>query len=262
MIKLNIIENVDFSTAGNGQITRTPEGAAIGGIPDWECLIDPAYMISEMNVRQRAKPQSGATLQAPTTLSQFSAGQPAFSHAWVVGAETTGATMPQNASINPQAFTFFGVFQNAQLGKSSSPRPLFYPTVAADDTTKRQVRVTLGRDDGTFGVYSGNPSPATRIAIYTSADLVNMQAPKIFAATFSTTNGWGLHINGVEVARNAQSVTPIDSAYNAGEWCFYRENYGLAGMSGLINRDLSLPENTGFMKELSKFLMDKYGIGS
>ena len=262
MISLNIIADVNFSGAGNGKITRTPEGVAIGGIPDWECLIDPAYMISEMNARQRAKPQSGATILAPTTLSQFSAGQPAFSHAWVSGAAASGATTPQNAEINPEAFTFFGVFQNAQLGKSSNPRALFFPTVAADDTAKRQVRVMLTRDTGTFAVYSGEVSSANRIAGYTSMDLVNMQAPKLFAATFSTTNGWGLHINGVEVARNAQSVTPVDSAYKAGEWCFYRENYGLAGMSGLINRDLSLPENTGFMKELSKFLMDKYGIGS
>ncbi|AUC26145.1 hypothetical protein A9493_01195 [Klebsiella pneumoniae] len=260
MISLNIIADVNFSGAGNGKITRTPEGVAIGGIPDWECLIDPAYMISGMTARQRAKPQSGATLLTPTTLSQFSAGQPAFSHAWVSGAATSGATTPQNASINPEAFTFFGVFQNAQLGKSSAPRPLFYPTVAADDTTKRQVRVMLTRDTGTFAVYSGEPSAATRIAGYTSLDLVNMQAPKIFAATFSTTSGWGLHINGVEVARNAQSMTPVNSAYNAGEWCFYRENYGLAGMSGLINRDLSLPENAGFMNALHKFLLNKYSI--
>lgn len=260
MIKLNIIDGVNFSGAGNGKITRTPEGQSIGGIPDWECLIDPAYMISEMNARQRAKPQSGATLLAPTTLSQFTSGQPAFSHAWVSGAAASGATTPQNADINPAAFTLFGVFQNAQLGKSSNPRALFFPTVAADDTAKRQVRVMLTRDTGTFAVYSGEVSSANRIAGYTSTDLVNMQAPKIFAATFSTQNGWGLHINGTEVARNAESVTPVDSAYNAGEWCFYRENYGLAGMSGLINRDLSQQENSGFMKTLTRFLIDKYGI--
>ncbi|MCP5799742.1 hypothetical protein NL322_03505 [Klebsiella pneumoniae] len=260
MIKLNIIDGVNFSGAGNGKITRTAEGMAIGNIPGWECLIDPAYMISGMSTRQRAKPKSSAPLLAPTTLSQFSSGQPAFSHAWASGAAASGATTPQNAEINPEAFTLFGVFQNAQLGKSSNPRALFFPTVAADDTAKRQVRVMLTRDTGTFAVYSGEVSAANRIAGYTSMSLVNMQAPKIFAATFSTQNGWGLHINGVEVARNAESVTPVDSAYKAGEWCFYRENYGLAGMSGLINRDLSTDDNSGYMQRLTDFLMEKYNI--
>lgn len=80
MIKLNIIENVDFSTAGNGQITRTQEGKEIGGIPDWECLIDPAYIVSG-KARQRAKPQAVSSIPLPTTISKFSNGLPAFAPA-------------------------------------------------------------------------------------------------------------------------------------------------------------------------------------
>ncbi len=258
MIKLNIIEGADFSTAGNGSITRTPEGIAIGGIPDWECLFDPAY-VEGGAARQRAKPATLSPSIIP--VASFSSGQPAFAFNGVELADSTPIAA-SNANINPTAFTLFAVFQNRASGLEFNRR-LFSPLSASDNASEYQLHVQLTRNTGTIGVYTSDVvGDATRVVSHTNAlAYTNMTKPGVFAVTFSTENGMAIHFNGTEVARNTAFKTPLtSSAFTAGKWGFMRRNNGLAGMMGLINRDLSTTGNSGHMKNLSAFLMKKYGI--
>ena len=258
MIKLNIIEGADFSTAGNGSITRTPDGVAIGGIPDWECLFDPAY-VEGGAARQRAKPATLSPSVVPITA--FSGGLPAFTFN---GLDITQSTpiAAANATINPNAFTLFAVLQHRALGLEFN-RCLFSQLSAYDNASEYQFQAIMTRDTGTIGVYTSTTlNDTTRVVSHNNpAAYVNMSKPGLFVVTFSTENGMAIHFNGTEVARNPAFKTPLtSSAYTAGKWGFMRKNNGLTGMMGLINRDLSTVGNSGHMKNLSAFLMKKYGI--
>lgn len=226
-------------------IARTPEGLAMGGIPGWRLLADPAHATATA-LRNRARPN--AMMPANGTLSMGTmAGRPALA------ATSTTPRVTVTTAMNPEAWTAFFTLQTPRLGASGG-REL----IRANDIDNDGIgpRVTI-RTNGTVAIFE-NQSNRLRL----QGPVIPDDAPCLIMATSSIRDGLRLYLDGALVAANPDDRRPLNAGFGAGEYGLFRASSLplLIGMHGLLDLDLGWPEHAGYRRAIEGFLMPFYGI--
>lgn len=231
-------------------IGRTPEGRAMGGIPGWRVLIDPAFADAGA-ARNRARPAAMLPRQGSAYTFGTISGQPAF--AAVAGGPHFGVTTP----MNPDSWSVFFVVQTPR-GGASGGRELLRGNTIAPAVGNVGPRVTI-RVNGTLAVIE-NISTNIRV----NGPAIPDNIPTLLMATFSTRDGLRLFIDGALVAANPEDRRALDNEFGANQYGLLRATSAglplLAGMCGILDIDLGWPEHVGYRRAIEGFLMAKYGI--
>lgn len=227
-------------------IARTPEGLAMGGIPGWTVLADPAYRTANA-VRNRARPRAMMPANATMTAATLS-GRPAL--------EVTSTT-PRLTSVtpmNPDAWTAFFVVKTSIFGASGG-REL----IRANDIDNILIgpRIAI-RTNGTLAMFE-NPSANVRL----QGPTIPNDETCLLMGTSSIRDGLRLFIDGELVAANPDDTRPLNGGYGAGQYGFHRASSVAmqTGMFGVLDIDLGWPEHAGYRRAIEGFLLDFYGIG-
>lgn len=247
------------SIPGGRKVILTPEGVAMGYIPDaWNTLMGPEFM-RDNKIINRALPGENKRGVAQDnydpgaySFSSFPNGVLAFDY--VRDPEDILRSLT-SADINPDRWTVFVV-----------QRP-----DAAPGRTRELLRTIDGTPGGEFSPRVGINSANERASIYNSSSDSTLRlgyTPPVsydnrtvlLMFTFSIERGLAIFENGELGASAPNDTQPFTFGYGAGEVGWNRQMAGLVGMTGLLDIDLSAPENTGYRKSIENFLMDKYGI--
>ena len=253
MIKTIPLHGVSLSGA-NGLPTvasaaNDPASQAIGGIPGWKVFIDPSEGTAS-SLPNLARANSVFTpLTGSFEYDDLGPGLDTYlSDDWANAADKR-LTAP--VGINPTAWTFFyvlnttsvGVDGNRVLAKTNSGVPGGSEGIEIRIDTSNGLR--LIRTTGTTLVASGA--------------LVN-DTTVLIMATFSTRDGTSLRKNGAEIAANSADLNPLTFEFGPQQWGMLRTPFGEFGMMGLLDIDLSWPENAGYRRALETYLINRYGI--
>lgn len=231
------------------RIVLTPEGKAMGGVPGWNTMIDPAYLVSGSPLN-RASGQL-ALVDGEATVGSFSNGEPAFTY--------SGASYeikPQNA-ISGSEWTLFSVLD---LSLTSGSFNLIIPTITVDGVSQIGLRAAVIGSTGNLFVYPGSGNNDPRLS--TEGGLFNNRLTLVMI-TFSITAGLAIWSDGNLIATAPTDKRPLTAGISSDQWSLFRRNQvdsGRVGMTGILNTDMSLPENAGYRRAIERFLMTKYGI--
>lgn len=269
MIKYMRVSGVTVDNAtGLSTVTRTPEGIAMGAIPEWDMLIDPAFVDgSQSSVRDRAKPNSfgvsfGTSINPAIQTGQFENGEPAIQRA-NGNQDGTGFILP--ATVNPDAWTLFFVVRVTSDNTSAAMRIFANASsLSGDGKIGLYVAISggssLGNNLTLFEQFNGIGGPLSVTRLQASVNLTDDVAPSLLMVTFSTKLGTSIYKNGTRLAANANDKRPLTIGLNSGENNALINSTGRYGYMGLINSDLNATENTGHRRAIEKFLMAKYDI--
>src|SRR5690554_6026405 len=196
MIRYQKIAGVNLSqSTGLPSIARTEEGAAMGAIPGWAALLDPAYAsVPENWVRNRCRPNTRATASVgQLELHEFSDGVPAFNFH---GAE---ARFSYKARVNPEAWPIFFVANPSSWTGSGVQTPIQSADTGAQ---AGDINLHLGffsQSGSRVLVYErswiSDPS-SVRLDYEPATGLVSRDAPSLIMATFSTSRGLAMFDGG------------------------------------------------------------------
>lgn len=259
MIKYQKIQGVKLSEATSlPNIVRTPEGVAMGAVPGWAVLLDPAYVsISDNTVLNRAR---GVVSSADNTLTfnDLPSGHPAF-FAGITGGSSSPINIDGTADINPSAWTVIYVGR-PQENDSFIPR-ICIPKSGASEVMS--LNIGLAADTRSTNIYENSINVGgqpIRLSYEPSNNFSERDSATLLMYTFSEDRGLAIFDGGEKVAEDISDTRPLDFGTAAGEWGFGISLNGWHGLYGLLNIDLGAPENTGHRRSIEKFLMDKYDI--
>lgn len=241
-----------------------PEDEALGYIPDWALFLDPDYLVGtgaggglynrvdNARLTNRAS-ETGAAAAVPVGVLPGS-GLPAF-------APSSSAVMSITSPvpINRDRWTFFTVGQYETSGNSQHLAVSMEANVAADPGINPRVGATPSANElvvWTYGAY-GDQSERRRIG---SGALLLTSRVSLLLWSFSIERGLTLRANGAEVKRAANDRRPLTAGYLANQWRLFAFMRGKFGMTGLINRDLTSPENAAHLASLEGFMMQRYSL--
>lgn len=264
MLNYQVIHGVNIPNAtGLKAIKRTPEGAAMGGIPGWQVMIDPAYSKpSELAALNRASgDQCPVTAISSMTIGQM-AGNPSFD---LRSSDTSKRFFinPIGANVDPDRWTVFSVINYADKAAGGASGGQWIARAAESNVIDGELilSVAVPRSGGsTFYVQEAGGGSAERVVGNMTPALIDRSTPTLLMATFSVERGLTLYDNGRQIERNESDKRPLTHALEGSELRFFQEGYSEYGLSGVINNDLSAPENEGFRRAMERFLMQKYGI--
>lgn len=257
--KITGLENVSGPAVG-----LLPEDEALGYIPDWALLLDPAYLVGtgtsgglynrvdNARLTNRAG-ETGAAAAVPVGVMPGS-GLPAFAPS---ASAVMSITSP--VAINRDRWTFFTVGQYEASSNSQQLAVALEANVADAAGINPRVGVTMVANEAavwTYGAY-GDQSDRRRIG---SGALPLTGRVNLLLWTFSIDRGLTIRANGTEVKRAANDKRPLTAGYLASQWRLMSLMRGKFGMTGLINRDLTSLENAAHLVALEQFLMQRYGV--
>ncbi|RUR51426.1 hypothetical protein [Vreelandella populi] len=251
MRRYQMLQGVRVPNSSLPSIEITAEGRAMGAIPFWNTMLDPNY-VSGGKVRNRAVK---ATLQentdgTPPTFGEFPNGERAFSQIVTPLNRSAAAT-----DMNPNRWTVFVV----QRGDASAPASReVLRTVAGVGAGEFSPRMGINASGDRASIYKSSSDAALRLGYTPESNYLNRTVLLMF--TFSIERGLAIFENGELVASAPDDVQPLTAGYSAGEYAWHRQMAGLVGMAGLLDADLSAPENAGYRRAIERFLMTKYGI--
>lgn len=245
MIRFQKMTGVEISSGSSTpQITRTPEGIAMGPAPGWALFLDPDQL-SGATIRNRARRDNFTDgTNAPTTTVS---GQTFFN-------PQTSDTMShgvQGVAIDPQKWTVFFVAQP----EASSSFQRIVGRIGGNSATEFVPYVGFATNGNAFQVLGPSGTRISHSGAYAS-----LSDPALFIAHFSVQNGLGLRVNGEEVASEPGDTNALTDGFGAGEWECFRFVRGLVGYVGLLNSDLGASENRVHLNRVEDFIMQKYGI--
>ncbi|SEO40777.1 hypothetical protein SAMN04489859_10943 [Paracoccus alcaliphilus] len=116
------------------QITRTPEGAAMGGVPGWEIFTDPDYP-SGGSTLDRTRANSVVPIDSASLSYGVINGQPAFS----IPDGTPRRMLPSSQFPRP----FWTVFAVVEVTESAGDKLLARSVTDQADPTRKSVRMGL-----------------------------------------------------------------------------------------------------------------------
>lgn len=260
MIRYQRISGVTLKDpTGLPGIEITPEGQAMGAVPGWSVFLDPSYSQDDPPfIRNRAQPNGND----PLSLGEFEYGEINGNTAFLMTNEAGGAVHePQKGAIDPERWTVFFVCDDlVQTEPTQIPR-----IIAPVDDGAGGIALNFGYNSTSTGIIvyeevqfaPGNP---TRLRYDPPTRLFLRESPSLIMATFSIERGINIFDGGELVESEPNDTRPLTVATGAGESRWLRFMRGKVGMCGLLNADLSAPENTGHRRSIERFLMDKYGI--
>lgn len=166
----------------------------------------------------------------------------------------------QTAKINPNEWSFFAVFSHAP-----SPLPQYLVRPSSSDPEGERIGLMIGctaSDGENVLVYksyeSGTGNP---VRLSHPFNLGARTAPTLMMVTFSTERGLAIFDGGGRVATAPGDTLPLNSDTDGDNNLIIMQNVrGDHGPYGILNSDLSRPENAGHRRAIEEFLMRKYGI--
>ena len=249
---LKIIKQHGVSLSGaNGlpPVVNDPVSDAIAGIPGWKVFIDPAEgTSSELPNLARANsvftPNTGSFEydDLGTGLDTY------LSDDWANAADKR-LTSP--VGINPTAWTFFYVLNTTSVGTDGNRVLARYNSAVPSGKEGIELRITTANDLRLIRNVG-----TTLVA----SDAMVDDTTTLIMATFSTRDGTALRKNGTEIAANAADLNPLTFEFGPQQWGMLRTPFGEFGMMGLLDIDLSWPENAGYRRALETYLINRYGI--
>lgn len=253
MIRYSKAQGVQIPSAALGAIHFTPEGVAMGAVPGWKMFLDPSYMVSGAP-RNRAVKQSVTTApEGPITINTFRSTQEA---AFRMYNNTIGTRSIRGLpAVNPNRWSFFIPF-SLPSSTGLSLTEIFRSNVLSE-AGELCLRIAMTAN-GDVVIYEG--TTVDRLRWTPAVSLVD--SPALLMFTFSTDGGLNIFANGVRVA-SAADFRPLTEGFGAGEWRMFGNSNTRcdAGMIGMLDLDLSTPENAGYRRAIEQFLMTKYGLG-
>lgn len=264
MIKYQRISGVSISEGAElPSITSTPEGRAMGAVPGWQAMIDPAYSNPlELSALNRATgDQCPVTVISSMTIGQMS-GNPSFDLRSSDDSKRAFIN-PNGVNLDPNRWTVFSVVNYGAKPPEAVSGGQWIIRAANTDVPPDSLYLSVAVPNGTgnaFYVQEGSTGSPERIVGNLSPSLLERNTPTLLMATFSVERGLTIYDNGKQIARNESDTRPLTYALEGSELRFFQEGYSEYGMSGVINQDLSAPENTGHRRAIEKFLMTKYDI--
>lgn len=255
MIKIEQLNGITIPNPGR-TLQRTEAGRAIGHIPGWKIFVDPAYPSGKF-ARNRAMAQSSLTCATAFPADAFANAAPAFS---APSLNRESPPLAANLQVNPNAWSAFFSFNHALVG-GAGPTYFLQPATPTADTSLAAPFVLL-RADGSFGLANNDPSNSPGYLLAPAGSLFG-GANHIVLVTFSTDLGLKVYIDGVLAASNTAYKTPFNTPTKGLLMCHAGSRTSgkfLYGQCGVLDIDLSKPENTGYRAALTKHLKDKYAI--
>ncbi|MDW0360796.1 hypothetical protein Q8G38_15900 [Halomonas venusta] len=257
MIKYQRISGITLpNDNGLPTVNRTPEGVAMGAIPGWSIMFDPAYS-APSTLRNRAQPNNNV----PVTTGSLDAGVISDQPSLDITVDTVvGGAGGIKGALNPGAISGFCVV--AGLGDSPVDRHYIFRPInqQSDVICPSFAFVTVS---GTAGVYIyensvSQPGQPTRLS-FSFNDLLQPE-PHLVMWTASVVNGVSIWVDGVRVAYDPNDKRPMDFGLEPGDIAAFINTRGNFGHAGLLNIDLNAAENGGHRRAIERFMMQKYGI--
>lgn len=236
-------------------IQRTPEGEAMGAVPGWNVLFDPSYSDSG-GVRNRAQPNNTAPVTEGAVQIGDIAGADAFD---LVDEMRLGGEF--NAPLNPSAVTAFTVVESLRTSPINRHYP-FTPIAHQDEQLSPVFAFATVSGQASIVVYEHSlvDNPGAPQRLNHRFDGLLDASPHLVMWTASSETGVSIWVDGQRVAHDANDTRPLEFGTEEGALRSFVSARGKFGMTGLLNIDLSAPENTGHRRAIEKFLMTKYGI--
>ena len=262
MIKYEQLENISLNTSTLGKLTLTEEGKALGHIPGWKMLVDPAYRSNgTKGLRNRALPGNFLVGTEDIVDKTFQNGAAGFSSTSVGYSNAPLA----NFNINPTEWTYFGVLEASVVTNTSFlARSIMGP---GGDEVGLYIFITAS---GALAIDSKQPAPPYVYRLRSKDWVLGQSAgAKLLMITFSVEKGLKLYINGGLSAENTTDTQPLTaSLVAAGAFRLFQqtpsdlENPIVFGNQGFLDIDLSKTENIGYRKQIERFMKTKYGIAA
>lgn len=268
MLKYIKLNGVNFENSQLEKVTITPEGSALGSIPNWQILsdIERTQIPLTSNVDQKV---SLNRVTGKMMLGQRNGGTPPelVSVAGNDYIDVTGKFLyfEPDVNINPDEWTVYSVI----VPKSAGSAPYnFMWAGEGSDFNEGELSLALGYSQTSGSVFLreyGGLSQFNNVGdlrLTATAGLVrDGNTPALVIASFSIERGVTLRVNGIEY-RNATDKRPLNAKVNSGEYRCYRSFSGLQGPCGMLGTDLTKPENTAYLLMLEKFMFEKYQIAN
>lgn len=262
MLKYIKLNGVNFENSQLEKVTITPEGNALGSIPNWQMLSD----IERTQIPATSLVGQKISLNRVTgkmMLGQRSGALPEL--VTVAGNDyydTTGKflTFDPDIDINPTAWTIYSVFVPTTTGASGNSF-LWAGAGSSFDTEELSLAISYSQVSGTVFLrsygYGSNVGPSR----LTASDVLSLDGntPALVIASFSIERGLTLRVNGAEY-RNIADKRPLNAKLNSGEYRCYRNFNGLQGPCGMLRIDLTKTENAQHLKSLEGFMESKYSV--
>ena len=256
MKRIITLSGVELPTyAGLPTVVRTEEGRAMGGVPGWKFMMDPAYMVDGAP-RNRAKPNSvSVALDQDIPIGEGLNSQPVFA----IDIGTDGATrLDPNVGFNNNAWSVFLVVDD----KDTSALANLVRSNSAPASGELNIRISTTAASA-FAVFEGDST--SRLVYYPGAEGGFRGVPTLWMVTFSTRDGLRIFRDGVLRASAPDDTRTFDSDFGAGQWEFFNSGSDFnadVGISGLLDIDLGWAEHAGYRRAIENFLMTKYGISA
>lgn len=266
MLKYIKLNGVNFENSQLEKVTITPEGSALGSIPNWQILsdIERTQIPLSSNVDQKV---SLNRVTGKMMLGQRNGGTPpeliTVSGNDYIDVAGKFLYFEPDVNINPDDWTVYSVIVPTSAG--SAPYNFMWAGEGSD-FNEGELSLALGYSQTSGSVflreYGGlsqfNNAGASRLTA--TAELVrDGNTPALVIASFSIERGVTLRVNGVEY-RNAADKRPLNAKLNSGEYRCYRNFSGLQGPCGMLSVDLAKTENTQYLKSLEGFMGSKYSV--
>lgn len=260
MIRYQKISGITLEgNAGLPRVQITPEGRAMGAVPGWSVFLDPSYsQINPQYIRNRAQPDGNDLVSDGSFEYDEINGNTAF----LMTNEAGGmAHRPQKGNIDPDRWTVF--FVGADM---VATKPTAIPRIIAPvDDTLEGVALNFGYNSTGAAIVlyeqaQFDPGNPIRLRYDPLTPLFVRESPTLIMATFSVERGINIFDGGSLVKSEPNDTRPLTIAIGKEESRWFRFVRGKFGMCGLLNTDLSAPENTGHRRAIERFLMTKYGI--
>lgn len=236
--------------AGAEKFVTTPEGRAMGHVPGWDMLLDPAHLVGDDGIRNRAARDNVVLNSTAINVSDFANGEPAFHP--VSGSTIIGDT---DVKINPDAWTVFTVYKYVE--NSSFTQRIISPKV---DLEKVSLQIGFSANGQRAIIYSEGATADATQRLSARVDLQDSQNARIFMFTGSVRDGLRIYADGELLAHDPDDQRPLDAHFSPGEWEVFRGTRSKWGMTGLLSVDLGWAEHSGYRRAIETFLMSKYGI--
>lgn len=232
-----------------------------GDVPNLSILVAPEFA-DGMQALNLAKPFDTALedYQRQIDFTTFPNSAPAFDARFSTPDRIR--FIPLQGGVDPRRWTAFAVVMPIVPSAAAIPK-LFRPNLAFNDETALCLNVGWFSSGNTITIHEtaatteGQP---LRLSFVPTTSLTARAAPSLLMFTFSTERGLRIFDGGEEVAVDEADTRPLTAMINPGEITMFHNFHGRAGISGLVNTDLSAPENTPHLDRVTDFLLAKYGI--
>lgn len=248
---------------GLPQIEEREEDVMIANAPTWALFLTPRYedsvSVAENWVYNPVMEVDSSPSTGEVALGEFPNGSRSLY-------QTDDAIFNffQTASIRPDEWTFFAVI-NPMPRTSPSVVPQYIIRHSDFSPENEHTGLVVGMTGSTltnllvyksFSAATNNP-----VRLSHAFNFADRGAPSLVMVTFSVERGLAIFDGGEQVAAAPEDKMPLDINTDGDNNLLCLQNCrGDYGPMGILNTDLSHPENTGHRRAIERFLMSKYGI--